>query len=512
VLGASRPHLFGQLGADIFTVFSGENRALYERAILSVYDELYRSDLLFPTQAEVVRVIYERLGREPSLWTEDEAAVDLDRLVTRTGRRIRRRRIEGAHDEATGIVISRSRHIYNRLLQTGWLDESSYGLKITVEMPSGAMRLAEFLCTLNEGASEQLGGLVVEVRNAIRAVREKPAENALGLNKAARDAASFGRYLRSVLSALHEVDRLVLSSDTLADRLRHYFEDFVERVFLRDYTAIATTAHPYRHRRAILTSLDDLEDSYIDLAAVADAYLEARLVSEAIAARDLVQDDIFRIRRVFERIEEAFEAIQQHRSRLETRLRNVVRYAGRRTSFVQRSEHVIQRLDEIVASKAVGPAIRGLIEPRIPLMGPGLLARPRSSRTAISDIDLTIPPLDPVRELRRELERAYLDRLTVSPIAVSRFLERRVPPFGEKSAAFLTIDTIDDFLAFEALRVTVAAGLGAAGQTRVARVLQGRFELLTEGADAVSNEWLDCPGFIVRRLDDSVTLEVGRAA
>lgn len=509
---ASRPHLFGQLGPDIFTVFSGPNRALYERAILAIYNELYRSDLLFPTQAEVVRVIYERLSREPALWTEDEAPVDLDRLVTRTGRRVRRRRVEGAHDEATGSVISRSRHIYNRLLQTGWLDETSYGLKTTVEMPSGAMRLAEFLCSLKEGASEQLGGLVVEVRNAIRAVREKPTDNALGLNKAARDAASFGRYLRSVLSALREIDRLVLSSETLSDRLRHYFEDFVERVLLRDYTAIATTAHPYRHRRTILTSLDDLEDSEIDLAAIADAYLEARLVADAMAARDLVQEDIFRIRRVFERIEDAFEAIQQHRSRLETRLRNVVRYAGRRTSFLQRSERVIKGLDDIIAAKVSAPTIRSSIEPRIPLMGPSLLARPRGSRAAISDADLAIPPSDPIREFRRELERAYLDRLTVSPARVSRFLERRVPPFGHKSAATLAIETMDDFLAFEALRVTVAGGLGPSAQTSLSRALHGRFELVSDGADAVSNDWLDCPGFIVRRLDDSVTLEVGRAA
>lgn len=506
-----RPQLFGLLGSEIFTVFAGGNRALYERAVLAVYRDLYRSDLLFPAQAEVVGVIYTCLSQEPGLWSEDEAPVDLDRLVTRTGRRVRRRRVAGADHGATGTAIARSRHIYNRLLQTGWLDETSYGLKTTVEMPSGAMRLAEFLCSLKEGASEQLGGLVIEVRNAIRAVREKPAENALGLNKAARDAAIFGRYLRSVLSALRDVDRLVLSSETLADRLRHYFEDFVERVLLRDYTAISTTAHPYRHKRAILASLDELEESEIDLAAIADAYLETNLVADAVEARDLVQEDIFRIRRVFERIDEAFDAIQQHRSRLETRLRNVVRYAGRRTSFLQRSERVIQGLDEMMASKAAAPAIRGLIEPRVPLVAPSLLARPRGFRTAISDVDLAIPPPDPVREFRRELERAYLDRLTISPAKVSRFLERRVPPFGQKAAASLAIETIDDFLAFEALRMTVAGGLASSGETRLSRALRGRFEIVTEGAGAVSNEWLACPGFVVRRLDDSVTLEVGRA-
>lgn len=506
-----RPQLFGQLGPDIFTIFSGGNRQLYERAILTVYNELYRSDLLFPTEAEVVGVIFACLTRYPGLWTEDETAVDLDRLVARTGRRVKRRRVAGVDDQATGTAISRSRHIYNRMLQTGWLDETSYGLKTTVEMPSGAMRLAEFLCSLTEGGAEQLGGLVIEVRNAIRAVREKPAENALGLNKAAQDAARFGRYLKSVLAALRDVDRQVLSSDTLADRLRHYFEDFVERVLLRDYTAIATTAHPYRHRRAILAALDALEDSEIDLAAVADAYLEARLVPDGQAARDLVQEDLFRIRRVFERIEESFEAIQQHRSRLETRLRNVVRYAGRRTSFLQRSEHVIQALDDMLANGANALDIRGMIEPRVPMIAPDLLAKPRGSRAPISDVDLALPPFDPIRELRRRLEREYLARLAVSPAQVSRFLERRVPPFGVASAASMRIETIDDFLAFEAIRLMIAGGVGADSGSRLAKALEGRFEL-TVAEDRISNEWLDCGGFQVKRLDDSITLEAGDAA
>lgn len=511
VSNASRSQLFGQLGLDIFTVFSGGNRLLYERAILAVYNDLYRSDLLFPTEAEVVGVIYDCVMREPVLWAEDEAAVDLDRLVTRTGRRVRRRRIAGVDDQATGVAISRSRHIYNRMLQTGWLDEASYGLKTTVEMPSGAMRLAEFLCSLKEGGAEQLGGLVVEVRNAIRAVREKPAENALGLNKAAQDSARFGRYLRSVLAALREVDRQVLSSETLAERLRHYFEDFVERVLLRDYTSISTTAHPYRHRRTILTSLDELEDSEIDLAAVADAYLEARLVPDGQAARDLVQEDLFRIRRVFERIEESFEAIQQHRSRLETRLRNVVRYAGRRTNFLQRSEHVIQRLDDALSRGVDDLTVRGLIEPRMTVVAPELLAKPRGARPEIADADLALPPPDPIREFRRHLEREYLDRLTVSPAKVSRFLERRVPPFGETTAASMRIETVDDFLAFEAIRLIVAGGLGSDADSRLAKALEGRFEFVACG-ERVSNEWLDCGGFRVKRLDDSITLEVGYAA
>jgi hypothetical protein len=125
-------------------------------------------------------------------------------------------------------------------------------------------------------------------------------------------------------------------------------------------------------------------------------------------------------------------------------------------------------------------------------------------------MDLDLPPEDPIRELRRQLERDYLDRLTISPAKVSRFLERHVAPFGTTSAASIPIETIDDFLAFEAVRVLLAGGLGSHGASRLSKTLEGRF-VIEMSSEAVSNDWLECGGFLIRRLDDSVTLEARHA-
>lgn len=501
--------MFGQLSFDIFTVLAGANRRLYEHVVLAIYAEFYRSDIAFPSEAEVVSLVYRRFASCPDLWVEEEVPVDLDRLVSRGGRRVRRRRVAGADEEATGTLIARSRQVYNRLIATGWLEEARYGLKVTVDMPAGAMRLAEFLHSMRDGASEQLGGLVAEVRNAVEAVRAAPAERALGLNKAARDAAAFGRYLRSVLSALREVDRRVLLAENVGDRLRHYFEDFIERVLLRDYAAIATTAHPYRFRHSILRAVGELETSEGDLDRVADAYLEARLAQDPGSARALVMDDLASVRRVFDSIEEAFTRIQQHRGRLETRLRNVVRYAGRRGDFLQRSEALILRLDVLQERRDAALAFPTLVEPRQMVLAPSLLARARGVRTSVTGGDLMLAGHNPVRELRRRLEREYFDRLAVTGAQVARFLERRVPPFGEASASSLWLETLDDFLAFEALRLAIAAGAPGAGLT--ALQLDKSFAVVASDAAAVNNEWLACPGFSIRRLDDTVTLDARHA-
>ena len=63
-------------------MFAGANRLLYERAILAVYDNLYRSDLMFPTEAEVVGAIYD-LGTGKVNWLpEAKIRETLERVET----------------------------------------------------------------------------------------------------------------------------------------------------------------------------------------------------------------------------------------------------------------------------------------------------------------------------------------------------------------------------------------------------------------------------------------------
>jgi hypothetical protein len=115
-------------------------------------------------------------------------------------------------------------------------------------------------------------------------------------------------------------------------------------------------------------------------------------------------------------------------------------------------------------------------------------------------------------ELRKQLERAYVDRLTVKPAQVARFLEQRVAPFGEMTAAGFWVDDLDDFLAFEALRLAVPQMLAGAAQDALTRQLLEHFEFAMAPGDPVDNAWLRCGGFRVRRKDQYVTLEDARVA
>lgn len=504
--------LFRALNSEIFTVFAGGNRRLYEAVLLDVYDDFFRAEMLFPSQGEVVESIYNSLARNAEHWREDETEVVLDTLFVRGSRRLRRRRSAAADAEASGEAMSRARHIYNRLVQTGWLDENRYGLKVTVDMPAGALRLAEFLWSLTQGVSEQVGGLVVQVKNALDAARINARDSALGVNKAAKDAASFGRYLRSVLSSLRDVDRQVMASESVEERLHFYFHDFVEQVLLRDYADIATTSHPYRFRHHIFETIQAIEDSAMDMTALGSAYFEARLGRDAEEAAAVVHDDLLTIRTVFDRIEDAFRRIQQHRGRLETRLRNTVRYAGRQSGgFLQRSERIVRFLDRLLQRPGLDPIVPGPMEQQRELLSPFLLARPRSARPPVVSGVLDLQMLTPVQIYRRDLQREYLDRLNVRPAQVQRFLERRVLPLSDHAASDLHIADLDDFLAFETLRIAVAGAAGGQSAKRLMAHLSTDFEFEPDGDGAVNNDWIACRGFIVRRKTDGVTVERAHA-
>jgi hypothetical protein len=483
-------------------VFSGENRFLYEHVLIGIYESCFGADLLFPSRNELVGIVYDTLAKRPDLWHDEGQLVTLDDVSTK-GRRLRPRHRASGDADATSEAMARSRHIYARLTQTGWLEESRYGLRVTVDMPAGAMRLAEFLSSLRDGPSEQLGGLVIEVKNALDGVRTSAAQNALGLHKAARDAVAFGRYLRSVLSALREIDRQVLASENLNERLQRYFQDFVEQVLLKDYAVIATTAHPYRFRYAIFDAIQALEDSSVDLESLTKAYAEAHLAGTDDGARELVFEDLDRIRRVFQRIDEAFQRIQQHRIQLEVRLRNTVRYAGRRAdAYLRRSQEIVAGLDRIAAhsSSTVTPAVLGHLELVRSPFSSALLARPRGERPPVEVSALALETAEPIHQLRRQLERDYIARITVTPQQVLDFLDRRIDG-GGTSAAELAIDDLDDFLAFETLRRSVRSVAKGKPDDELARQLVGRYVFEHADGGRIDNDWIACKDFSIRRSD-----------
>lgn len=498
--------LFSQLNDDIFLLFSRGNRHLFARLVVELFERFFSDTVTFPLKHEVIGHIYDTLRANPDLWADEEDDFTSAPDIRTGGRRIRRKRTE-KEDHAQDILRLRAQSAYLRLRATGWLEEESYGLKVTVDMSPAAMLLAERLTAIEKGLASSFRGVVVTIRNALAATVVDPGKNAAGLNKAAEMAIRFSRELRAVLSSLRGIERDILNAGNLSQRLATFFQEFIGRLVLKDFESIYKTNHPYRFKREILDYVDQLSDEGHIRSIVIDGYIEAEIATTRAAAGLQLDIDLSILRTVFDNVDGTYERINAFRVRLEGRLRNTIKYAeGGDHRHSQRLISLLSRLDRVLtdsddAGRSDWLALHepdAMVIAGATLWAPDLLAEPRSPREPVEVGVLRRGQADPALAAYRALLRHYNDLFVADTRLVLRYLEGRILPDAVEEARYLPIETIEDFLAFEQLR-------------RFRHTAPQEFLLHFDIKPCPDeswrdDEWLKCMNFLVKRKTDTITL------
>ncbi len=490
-------NLFGQLHEDAFLLFSRANRHLYAQLVTGLFEHFFSDTVTFPNRLEVVGYIYDLLRNQPELWTDDGEDLSGVADVRTTGRRIRRSRSEDGRQD---LLLDHAYRAYGRLLDTGWLEEESYGLKITVDMPPAAMLLAERLSAIRKGLATSFRGVVVTIRNALASVVNSDGRsNAVGLNKAAEMAVRFSRELRAVLSSLRSIERDILASESLNERLSTFVQDFIGKLVLKDFESIYKTNHPYRFKQEILGYVDAISDEGHTRDQIVDGYVEGEVSSTRGEAGLQLDQDLFTIRNVFDNVDQTYERINVYRVRLEGRLRNVLKYAElgdhrhsqRITGLTARLDQILTGLDEVgMMGWLDDRQPMGFVLPEVIPWASHLLAQPRIPKPPVEAAAVRRPQFDPVHAAFRRLLRDYNDLFVVETARVLRFLDRRVPPGHTGEARWLSIECVEDFLAFEQLRRFRHAPPPEFAQ---------HYEVLSCPEDYWrEDEWIHCRNFLVR--------------
>lgn len=500
--------LFGLLDNDIFLVFSRANRHFYARVIVDLFDRFFSDALTFPGRQDVIGAIYDALKAHPQLWTDEDEDFSGVSEIRAKGRRFRRN-LSGT-DGRQDLLLDRAYQIYRQLLGKGWLEEEAYGIRITVDMPPGAMLLAERLAALEKGLATSFRGVVITIRNAMASALQDPRTNALGLNKAAELAIRFSRELRTVLSHLRSIERDVLAAENLNRRLATFFQEFIGRLVLKDFESIYKTNHPYRFKREILDGVERVADEGHMRDQILEGYVEGEAAADRAEAGMLLDADLSTLRSVFDNIDQTYERINAFRVRLENRLRNTVRYAELGDQLhSRRLSQLIVRLDQAMADIAEADPEwlrrrqpEGLVLPSRTPWAAHLLAEPRSPRKPVPAGLLRRPDQDPVLLEWRHMLRAYNDLFIDDLRRVQRFLEARIPPGGIGEARDLHIDSVEDFLAFEQLRRL----------QRSSSALAEQFDFLPCPLDAWrEDDWISCRNFLIRRKTGLLALAAEHA-
>ncbi|HEV7369009.1 Wadjet anti-phage system protein JetA family protein [Arenibaculum sp.] len=477
--------LFGQLDEDAFLVFSRKNRRLYAEAILRVYREFFGgSRILVPTRDDVVESLRALLRQRPDLWTEPE---DLP------GDHIDDQRTYGSLKIPDDEVGRMAVHVYARLLRASWIEEEPHGFNAVVEMPPAVLALADQFDAIERGLPQMFGGVIIDIRTSLQALLADAGANALGLAEAAANAIRFTRRLRAILSSLRGVRREIVGGGDIRRRIDAFFDEFIERILVKDYKAVFTYAnHPLRFRGEVVLMAGEIARDPARVRDIAEAYVANGVCADAATAERDVHEQLRTIEEVFENLSGFVARIESFRMQLERRLRNTVRYmessddslVDRTAALIRRIEAARHRFEALGREEPHWPSALAA-RPRI-LSGDGL-AQPKAARQPVARRAVRRREDDAVEAFRDRLSEWYEARLEPDDRAVADFLDRSVPPAGTQGR-HMEIADLDGFAAFE--RVLDIAGDGGG-------TLDGRYEIApAEGRHA--SDWIDAPNFVVR--------------
>src|SRR3546814_2116743 len=114
------------------------------------------------------------MAERPDLLPDDADVGEGMPTLVPSGRR--RLKFSGTVRGAFGERAARKAYeVYQRLVQTGWLDEEEYGLQVSVDMPMGALLVIQCLAGLQAKPVHRFGGVVVTIKTSLEQV-ERCAE------------------------------------------------------------------------------------------------------------------------------------------------------------------------------------------------------------------------------------------------------------------------------------------------------------------------------------------------
>ena len=471
--------LLGRLPSHLFAPLAGPNRVVYVEVLLGLYPLFldHEHHEIFPSRETVRAEIEELVSRMAELqWT----AQDEDQPG------------DGETGLSTSIVLGH--RVYRRLVDTGWLEEEQEGYRVRVVVPPDVGTLLGTLVEIGRQQRVFYGGMVLSIYNNVRNAVDDPVSQALAFREAVQDAQRFSRHLNNVVYGLKGLLRQMAE---LVDRrlvLGHFFDDFVERFLIADYKRLKTHNNPFRYRSRILALLHDVQVSPEQKGGLHAGYQAQMDITDPEAAWHELDRDLRMLSDVFEQVDGHLDRIDRYRYRFERRVADTFRYLDRTLpGMAPRCARLVERLGHALTR---GTLEADMLRETLPLAKPlplGLssLRPPSVSRRPPEPTVIETRRIDPDVLARQRALREYVNRRRVDVGHIEDYLERHLQDQERIDGEDLTIETVEDFIAFAHVRHLPF--LGAEGR-RAARRYNVRVE-----SGLMENAFVRCPRFSVWR-------------
>lgn len=467
-------HLFERISDKLFSPLASANRRIYAALILDLYplffDQIHAD--VFPARETVRQEIEERLAIMSMVWLDEQ---------------------EPDKDNNPAIMA------YRRLLGAGWFEEEIEGYQVRVTVPPAVGTLWTSLMEVARPDRVFYGGIVLSIFNNVQKACEAPEQQVLALRQAAREAQRFLQHLNTIIYGLKGLLDDITSFDNHRKVLGRFFEDFVERILIQDYKRLTTRNNPFRYRQQILQRVRELEYDVQRKKALVAGFMEQTGETDSEVAWEAINDDIRKLRGVFEQIDAHLSRVNRYRSKVERRVADTVRYLDRtQPGMAVKIAGLMKRLGARIAGYDDGShsVISLPVFEVLPVGQQSVKEAPRH-RVPPEPRPLHTRPVNPVVQARQLALRAYLDRRRIDPRRIANFLEQIMDGRDSIDGDAMTIAGVEDFIAFTHVRhLSYLPGAGCL-----------RRDYRIEWRDGwIDNDWVRCPAFIVHRCNPTSTI------
>ncbi|MBT2748645.1 MULTISPECIES: Wadjet anti-phage system protein JetA family protein [unclassified Lysobacter] len=466
------PPLFDRLPPELFRPLAASNARRYWTLLCRLIDEMWGDGGRSPGEEAAKSVVVRKV--ETLLAADDPWDEELE----------------------TPIGV-RAHEIVRILAESGWLSQRRRGV---VEMITLRPVIAQFynvLCEFSCHEPEFLGSKVRSIYFNLRAVANGEASGDQ-YAEAAKQAKQCMAHIANTGCRVQDLMEELLKRTSAREFVRGFFEEYVEKVFIADYSELRTKDHPLQHRSQIVAMTLQLQHDPDRRSTLTAWYQEKKAGGAAARAEYLYERDT----RLLLRLKDVDEQLQ--------RLDEEIRDANQRAiAFIEYKMRAPKHLDKLLA-RALQASDR-LAEGHLALpaacgvrhAGPELLARARAAqRPALATAVEKHPPT--LQELAMEqLRKRMADNRLVDKVKLANYLVRQLAGRQAVTSDDLRIDSINDLCCYQRLLLIAAHGSCPPSQRRSdpqLQMLKGvRIDFLARGT--TRNAYLEHPRFHIQRED-----------
>ncbi|MBO1927498.1 hypothetical protein J3998_07895 [Thiomicrorhabdus sp. 6S2-11] len=394
-------------------------------------------------------------------------------------------------------------YIYFVLRKSGWISVRKDGVKKEAYMSPRISILVDFLQNAQSYGTGEVGGDVLAIYNAINFLMTSKGATVIDLaqtlTKTTKDSRNLGKQMKNLALHLTDISQDFKSYVKLKDKVKLFFEGFIQGSSFSDYNAIKGHNHPFRYRTEIIEKLFEIEHTPEIRNRLIEAISEHENLLKQDAEEKLIKN-IHLIRSVFQNTEHLITKIDISHDRLLRQVNESIKYQRRTpTNAGQLFEEAISLLKEVDDGQVIDSPLPVFKAVSSDSVGRIPRKRPPIKQEAVS-LSSAIPE---EQKARIQARRDYAERVSLSD---QKFLAWLNALFSENypkvqiTSQEVLITEVEDLIGFSnARRLAMEPGKL---HSRYRKSLS-QYEFTRKSVGLIQHEYMLCNAFTITKKENS---------